>query len=107
MNSKIVLAALSLAIALSSAPVAMAGGKKETADPRQSMISLKKKSPGGWQSWCDIDASCNGWGQALNMAKAFGPPTPDRCHRQSPGARALRDFSFQRQPHLTGIARSA
>jgi hypothetical protein len=68
MNSKIVLAALSLAIALSSAPVAMAGGKKETADPRQSLISLKKKSPGGMQNWCDIDANCNGWAQALQLA---------------------------------------
>jgi hypothetical protein len=68
MNSKIVLAALSLTIVLNGASVAMAGGKKEVADPRKSMISISKKSPGGWQSWCDIDASCNGWGQALNLA---------------------------------------
>jgi hypothetical protein len=68
MNSKIVLAALSLAILVDGASIAMAGGKKEVADPRHSLISLKKKSDGPWQSWCDIDANCNGWGQALNLA---------------------------------------
>jgi hypothetical protein len=70
MKSKIVLATLSLAIALSGASVAMAGGKKPTVDPRQSLISLKKKSPGGMQNWCDIDPNCNGWGQALQLANA-------------------------------------
>jgi hypothetical protein len=68
MNSKIVLAALSLALVLNGASIAMAGGKKETADPRHSLISLQKKSPTGWQSWCDIDANCNGWAQALQLA---------------------------------------
>jgi hypothetical protein len=67
MNSKIVLAALSFAIALSSAPVAMAGGKKAPApaDPRINLISLQKKSPGGWQTTCDIDPNCNGWAKWL------------------------------------------
>jgi hypothetical protein len=69
MNSKIVLAALSLALVLNGASAAMAGGKKETADPRHSLISLPKKSPGPSQNWCDIDANCNGWAQALQLAK--------------------------------------
>jgi hypothetical protein len=71
MNSKIVLAALSLAIVLNGASVAMAGGKKAAVvDPRHSMISTAKKSPGGWQSWCDIDPNCNGWGQALQLSNS-------------------------------------
>jgi hypothetical protein len=65
MNSKIAIAALSLAIALSGASVALAGGKKETADPRINLITLKKASSGGWQSTCDIDPNCNGWAKWL------------------------------------------
>jgi hypothetical protein len=70
MKSKIVFATLSLAIVLSGASAAYAGGKKETADPRQSLISLKKKSPGGWGTWCDIDPKCNGWGEWLDGVHA-------------------------------------
>jgi hypothetical protein len=70
MSSKITLAALSLAIALSGASVAFAGGKKAPVDPRTSSISVSKKSPGGWQSWCDIDSKCNGWATALQLASA-------------------------------------
>jgi hypothetical protein len=61
MKSKIACATLSLAIALSGASVAFAGGKKETADPRINTISLAKKSKGSMQDWCDIDSNCNGW----------------------------------------------
>jgi invasion protein IalB len=68
MNSKIVLAALSLALVFNGASIAMAGGKKAPVDPRVSTISTAKKSPGGWQTWCDIDPKCNGWGQAIDMA---------------------------------------
>jgi hypothetical protein len=65
MNSKIALAVLSLAIALNGS-AAFAGGKKEPADPRANLVTSAKKSPGGWQNWCDIDPNCNGWGQWLN-----------------------------------------
>jgi hypothetical protein len=51
---------LALSFALSST-LAFAGGKKEPADPRQNLVSLAKKSPGGRQNWCDIDPNCNGW----------------------------------------------
>jgi hypothetical protein len=60
MNSKITLAVLSLAIALNGT-VAFAGGKKEAADPRTNLITLKKSSPGGWGTWCDMDPNCNAW----------------------------------------------
>jgi hypothetical protein len=65
MNSKIAIAALSLAVALSGISVATAGGKKEPADPRINLITLKKASSGGWQTTCDIDPSCNGWAKWL------------------------------------------
>ena len=65
MNSKIACATLSLAIALSGASVAFAGGKKAPADPRINLISLAKKSKGGGQDWCDIDSNCNGWSKWL------------------------------------------
>jgi len=66
MNSKIAIAALSLAIALAGS-TAFAGGKKEPADPRTNLITLKKSSAGGWQSTCDIDPNCNGWAKWLAM----------------------------------------
>ena len=65
MNSKIVIAALSLALALNGASIAMAGGKKAPADPRTNLITLKMSSEGGWQSTCDIDPNCNGWAKWL------------------------------------------
>ena len=65
MNSKIVIAALSLALALNGASIAMAGGKKAPADPRTNLISLAKKSKGGGEDWCDIDPNCNGWAKWL------------------------------------------
>ena len=68
MISKIALATVTLAIALNGS-AAFAGGKKETADPRSNMVSLAKKSKGGWQTWCDIDPSCNGWGQAERLSQ--------------------------------------
>jgi len=52
--------ATALAIALSSS-VAFAGGKKEPADPRSNLVTITKKSKGGWQTWCDVDPNCNGW----------------------------------------------
>jgi hypothetical protein len=72
MNSKIVCAALSLAIALSGASVAMAGGKKEQLDPRAAYISSSAKTerPNGRQNNCDTNPECNGWAQALRLANA-------------------------------------
>ena len=69
MKSKITFAALSLAIALGGASAAMAGGKKETADPRVAYAGKKAEHPNGRQSWCDVDPSCNGWGQARTLAQ--------------------------------------
>jgi hypothetical protein len=66
MKSKLAFAALSLAIVLNGASVAVAGGKKEVVDPRTTAKSATK----GKQTWCDIDPACNGWGQALQLAKA-------------------------------------
>jgi hypothetical protein len=66
MNSKIVSAALSLAIALSGTSIAVAGGKKEVVDPRTAAASAHKTK----QSWCDVDPNCNGWGPALQLAQA-------------------------------------
>jgi hypothetical protein len=68
MKSKIAFAALSLAIAFGGASVAMAGGKKETADPRVAYAAKKAEHPNGRQGWCDIDPACNGWGQARTLA---------------------------------------
>ena len=66
MNSKIAIAALSLAIAVSGTSIATAGGKKAPADPRTTAASAHKAH----QSWCDIDPNCNGWGPALKLANA-------------------------------------
>jgi hypothetical protein len=70
MNSKIVCAALSLALALSGGSVAMAGGKKAQVDPRAAYLSSSEKTPrpNGRQNFCDIDPECNGWAQALRLA---------------------------------------
>jgi hypothetical protein len=68
MISKFALATLTLAIALNGS-AAFAGGKKEQADPRINKISLAKKSSGPYQSWCDIDANCNGWSQAEKLSQ--------------------------------------
>lgn len=64
MKSKIVFAALSLALVLNGS-AAFAGGKKGPVDPRANTIAVAKKSPGGGQVWCDIDPNCNGWSQWL------------------------------------------
>jgi hypothetical protein len=66
MKSKIVFAALSLALVLNGASVAMAGGKKEVVDPRSTAKSATKSK----QTWCDIDPNCNGWADALKLAQA-------------------------------------
>jgi hypothetical protein len=66
MRSKVTVAALSLAIALSGVSVAMAGGKKGVVDPRTTVKSATKTK----QGWCDIDPNCNGWAQALQLANA-------------------------------------
>jgi hypothetical protein len=73
MSSKIVFAALSLAIVLGGASAAMAGGKKAPpVDPRAAYLSSSAKTerPNGRQNWCDIDPACNGWGQALQLSQA-------------------------------------
>ena len=72
MSSKITLAALSLAIALSGASVAVAGGKKAPADPRAAYLSSSAKTerPNGRQNFCDVDPNCNGWAQALQLANS-------------------------------------
>jgi hypothetical protein len=59
MNSKIVFAALSLALVLNGASAALAGGKKGLVDPRTTAKSATKTK----QGWCDIDPKCNGWSE--------------------------------------------
>jgi hypothetical protein len=70
MSSKIATTALSLAIALSGASVAMAGGKKPSIDPRVAYqgSSAKTERPNGRQNFCDVDPECNGWAQALRLS---------------------------------------
>jgi hypothetical protein len=77
MNSKIVFAALSLAIVLGSASVAAAAAAKKhseagkaygsaagtTVDPRDAYVA--KHAGGTNPTWCDSDPSCNGWGTWL------------------------------------------
>jgi hypothetical protein len=64
MISKLALATITLAIALNGS-AAFAGGKKDPVDPRTNLITLDKKSKGGWGTWCDIDPNCNGWNKWL------------------------------------------
>jgi hypothetical protein len=70
MNSKIVFAAVSLALVLNGASAAIAGGKKELVDPRTTAKSATKTK----QGWCEIDPKCNGWGaweQGVIAGKKF------------------------------------
>jgi hypothetical protein len=69
--NKIAFAALSLAIAFGGASAAMAGGKKQVADPRAVYLSSSAKTerPNGRQNFCDIDPNCNGWSDALKLAQ--------------------------------------
>jgi hypothetical protein len=77
MSRKIAFTALCLAIVFGSASMAAAAAKKHT-DAGQAYGSAADKSPtdprdaywakrkgGGDQTWCDADASCNGWGAWL------------------------------------------
>jgi hypothetical protein len=68
MRTKIAIVTLSVAFAI-SASGALAGGKKEEADPRLAYRAAKAEHPNGRQSWCDIDPNCNGAAKALEMAK--------------------------------------
>jgi hypothetical protein len=68
MKTKIAIVTLSVAFAL-TATNALAGGKKEEADPRVAYRAAKAEHPNGRQSWCDIDPNCNGSAKALEMAK--------------------------------------
>jgi hypothetical protein len=70
MKSKIVFAALSLAVALGSSS-AIAGGKKPVADPRATYLSSSEKTPrpNGRQNFCDVDPNCNGWAAAEKLAQ--------------------------------------
>ena len=68
MKSKIAIVTLSVAFAL-TATNALAGGKKEEADPRVAYRAAKAEHPNGRQNWCDIDPNCNGAAKALEMAK--------------------------------------
>jgi hypothetical protein len=67
MRSTIALTA-ALALALSST-LAFAGGKKQPVDPRTNLVTLAKKSKGGYQSWDDIDPNKNGWAAWLAQKK--------------------------------------
>jgi hypothetical protein len=69
MNSKMILATVSLALIVGGSSIAMAGGKKAPVDPRTAYKSAPG-NPNGRQSWCDTNPQCNGWGKWQEMAKA-------------------------------------
>jgi hypothetical protein len=80
MTRKAVLIAASIALALGSS-AALAAGKKHghgiaastPADPR---VEYQSKAKGGFEKWCDLNSSCNGWDQYMQGVaanKKFAP----------------------------------
>ena len=66
MNRKIALTALSFAIVLGGATGAMAAQKKSTgheayASAGGSVADPRQNKGANHESWCDLDAQCNGW----------------------------------------------
>jgi hypothetical protein len=77
MHRKIAYIALSLAIVCSSAAGAVAAGKKHT-DARSayasgagvSVADPRQNKGANHESWCDLDAQCNGWNTWLQDVNA-------------------------------------
>jgi hypothetical protein len=80
MTRKAILVAASIALALGSS-AALAAGKKHAngastgADPR---MEVQSKQKGGWQGWCNLSSSCNGWDEYFKGVAAHKKyaPTP-------------------------------
>jgi hypothetical protein len=75
MNRTIAFTALSLALALGGASGAMAGGKKHNgheayAAAGGSVSDPRQNKGGNHESWCDLDAQCNGWAAWLQDVSA-------------------------------------
>jgi hypothetical protein len=74
----IALAALACALALGSTSAVIAKDKSHSKgheaaqqqDPREAYQSKRK---GGWQSWCEVNPSCNGWGQYYQSGGKYKP----------------------------------
>lgn len=82
MTRKAVLIAASIVLALGSS-AALAAGKKHghgsaaspPADPR---VEYQSKAKGGFEKWCDLNSSCNGWDKYMEgvaTKKKFAPTT--------------------------------
>jgi hypothetical protein len=69
MKSKVIFAAISIALFVGGSSAALAGGKKPTVDPRTAYKSAPG-NPNGRQSWCDANRDCNGWAQWSQMASS-------------------------------------
>jgi hypothetical protein len=67
MNRKFALTALSLALVLGGATGALAAGKKHNgaaayaAASAGSVVDPRQNKGGNHETWCDLDAQCNGW----------------------------------------------
>jgi hypothetical protein len=77
MTRKAILVAASIALALGSS-AALAAGKKHgseatSADPR---MEIQAKQKGGWQGWCNLSSSCNGWDEYFKGVAAHKKYAP-------------------------------
>ncbi len=77
MNCTIAFTALSLALLIGGASGAMASGKKHTVAHEAyasvgagSVADPRVNKGGNHESWCDLDAQCNGWNAWLQDVNA-------------------------------------
>jgi hypothetical protein len=76
MNRTIAFTALSLALALGGASGAMAAGKKHVAHEAYAsaaggnVTDPRVNKGSNHESWCDLDAQCNGWNAWLQDVSA-------------------------------------
>jgi hypothetical protein len=72
--NKIAFTALSLAIMLGGASGAMAAGKKHSHEAYASaggaVADPRHNKGANHETWCDLDAQCNGWAQWLQEVSA-------------------------------------
>jgi len=77
---KATLIALSAAVALAAGSSAALAAKKHHGGglPEDPRIAAFTKQKGGWQSWCALSSSCNGWDayfSGLKDHKKYAPPS--------------------------------
>ena len=78
MTRKAVLIAASIALALGSS-AAFAAGKKHgspAGTPMDPRVEFQSKAKGGWQNWCALNSSCNGWDKYMQGVAAHRKFTP-------------------------------